>query len=215
MEITDSSSLIGQLAVVLESHGFASADPVVGNREIVPSAGAPNGGIVMRRIGMNRDIPLMANGVRGASVPFILESAPMVRQAHLKDTFQNAIVDHAEVLTWDRDLLHLEIQYIFMEATNPTELVRKRWQVLRAIAPFFVSLDEFVEHRAKFLPDSKRRCMSYCYFNSWLFCMHRLDAEDSTEPFNWPAGGQEGVYPGNALTPVLVLPWDNFPPALQ
>ena len=45
--------------------------------------------------------------------------------------------------------------YVFLEASNPTDLLRKRWQVLPTQAPWVDSMHHKAEQRHRFIPDSR------------------------------------------------------------
>ena len=73
-----------------------------------------------------------------------------------------------QVVLWPYDLLHLEISYVFLEASNPTELLRKRWQVLRTQAPWIERIEIMAEQRHRFVPDAQRSCNLFLYLSGDL-----------------------------------------------
>ena len=129
---------------------------------------------------MERRLGTIEDGVRGQGVVSQLESTLYLRQGHFKDTFQDGMIKPGLALPWPHDLLQLEVSYVFLEASNPTELLRKRWQVLKTQAPWVDSIDVMAElrQRRRVLPVvSFMVCLVFIIihlhsFVKWSFCLH-------------------------------------------
>ena len=81
------------------------------------------------------------------------------------------MIQPGQVVLWPYDLLHLEISYVFLEASNPTELLRKRWQVLRTQALWIERIEIMAEQRHR---DAQRSCNSLLYLSGDLLPGGRL-----------------------------------------
>ncbi|CAE7035274.1 unnamed protein product [Symbiodinium sp. CCMP2592] len=76
---------------------------------------------------------------------------------------------------------------------------------------FLQRWQDFVNHRAELVPDAVRPCNMALYAKGQLYASYKTQIESLiTGPIR-----VQGLYPGVALTPTIVLPLDEFPAALR